>query len=90
MKLLTVILGAFIFEGCSTLTIEQIEARDWKQSIDRENWELCDKAYRQHSKATIHLDHQHGKRDRIKHWMIKSDLLQNNCKMVLGEYWAEY
>ena len=80
-----------LFSGCaSNLTIQEIEARDWRRGIDLENWNMCEKVYLDHGRATFHKDHMHGKRDPIRAWMIASDLRVNQCKSVLRDYWIEY
>ena len=88
MKLIPALL--FLCGCASNLTIEEIEAREWRRAIDNENWSMCDKAHRQSNVATYHHNHMHGKRDHIQHWMIRTDLVHNSCRLVLGDHWADY
>lgn len=82
------LLATVILTGCAgTLTQEEIE---WRDGIDRENWRNCERVYQQQRIATIHIDHRHGPRDRVRAWDIRSDLHVNNCRAILGDYWADY
>ena len=88
MRILTLI--CLFLAGCaSNLTADE---RDWREGIDRENWRLCDRAYRQARKATIHLNHSHKYEDRrpVKHHFIRDDLMRNQCRSILRDYWADY
>lgn len=76
-----------LLAGCAeTKTQEEIE---WDRAMDRENWALCEKIYEQSAVPTFHRGHIHrrGVPDKIE-W-VRSDLMQNSCRQVLGPYWAD-
>jgi hypothetical protein len=73
--------------ACSTpLPSYEVE---WRRSIDHENWRMCANAYKQYNHYTIHVDHTIKEHKYNSRW-VKYDLLQNNCRQVLGQYWADY
>lgn len=75
--------------GCAVLTEEESELR---LQLDRENWALCEYAYELGGVATLHIDHIHRNGHVYgmpEHHAIVSDLMYNNCRLVLGKYWAE-
>jgi len=80
----------FLLASCAPLTELQKEEREYRSDIDRENWYMCNKAYSAHGAPTIHYDHRHGRRDNVRSWDIKSDLMVNQCRSILGEAWADY
>lgn len=69
-----------------TKTQDEIE---WDRAMDRENWALCEKVYQQSGVVTYHVGHSHQKGRKIYPHEIKSDLAMNDCRQVLGPYWAE-
>ena len=82
MKLIALLL----LSGCaSNLSVED---REWREGIDRENWQMCDSAYNRARVVVYHMDHRHGRN--AVWWQIKSDLVHNHCRKVLGKYYAEY
>ena len=88
MRLLIAIAWIALCAGCaSTLTPEE---REYQQAIDLENWVMCEKVYEQYGKWTIHRDHSHTRARPYPRGFVKQDLADNNCRKVLGEYWAEY
>lgn len=89
-KLLIVALVVLGTTACTTQPLQEaeLEAREYRRAIDRENWELCKLAYEQNGRPTWHKDHI--EREHHRHWTVKSDLSVNNCRMILGDYWAEY
>jgi hypothetical protein len=91
---ISIMVGCSGLGACSTvLTEDELFARDWKRGIDAQNWELCDYAYRKAGRPTVHRDHRHT-RHGIRHMnpdaAIRSDLLQNDCRIVLRDYWIDY
>lgn len=73
--------------GCATqLTPEE---REWRRGIDAENWRLCEMVY-QRQNVVIVSDHPHVRHRRHRPHEIQSDLVANQCRRVLKEYWAEY
>ena len=78
------ILLLFILTGCATALTE--DERQLQHAIDRENWELCQIAYRQSNEIMIsYHDHKRGPH---KNHEVRADLRDNSCRLVLGEtYW---
>ncbi len=75
-----------LLAGCAeTRTRDEIE---WDRQMDRENWALCMKAYEHAGKPTFHRGHIHGRGANRLEW-IRTDLMDNNCRRVLGPYWAD-
>ncbi len=97
MKLVIMLL-AILMAGCaSTLTEEEQQAKadatEWKKGIDYENYRMCMLMYDQAGVQTIHIDHQHDRRSKKRgpRWSdVKSDLMYNECRRHLKEYWADY
>ena len=83
---LVVALAYLALVGCTTMTPEEAE---WAEHHDRLNWELCQLAYRSSHVRMAYSDHMHGKHRKHRWHDVKSDLAENNCKRVLGKYWAE-
>ena len=81
----------FILFGCATIGPEDIA---WKLQTDNENWHLCELAYSQAGAWTFHSDHRHSKSGQVSGmstgWALRSDLADNHCRSVLGDYWIEY
>lgn len=81
----TILLALILLCGCAeTLTKEEIE---WRRGIDRENWALCQRVYKQAGEYLV-FDHAHN--DNEKTALLRSDLARNNCRMVLRDYWIKY
>lgn len=78
--------------GCATqpLSYEEIEARDWRRGIDRENWEMCMAAYKQADRYTVHVNHEGTPQHHRRINNIRSDLLVNQCRWVMRNYWIDY
>jgi hypothetical protein len=82
------VIGLIILaSGCaSTLTNEE---RLWRESVDNENWELCQLVYRKHGQPTFST-HAHGVGKGHRPEDVRDDLRSNNCRMTLRSYWIEY
>jgi hypothetical protein len=70
----------------------RLEAKEYNEQIDRENWALCETAYRQAGLPTWHQDHTHTRgatRDSIEY--VKRDLHTNRCRQILkpAGLWAD-
>jgi len=80
-----------VMVACTTLTNEQLvkraEEKEWRRHTDLINWELCEKLHRG---PTIHLGHEHKRWQMTRWYVVKADLTNNNCRSILGAYWAEY
>ncbi len=78
--------------GCAPLTEIEKEERDWKTNIDLENWENCELVYSRSLQATWHMGHSHNhNRSKMQSRCdIRSDLVNNSCRLVLGEHWIRY
>lgn len=90
---LSVCFLAFIYlsaSGCISLTEAQILERDTQRAYDAENWQVCDMIFRRYGVPTTHNGHKHGDNDLIRPWMIRADLLDNNCKTIIkDDYWVD-
>lgn len=77
--------------GCASVPLTEDEEfeREAQRAYDLENWAMCEEIYRQYGKPTFHNGHLHGERDRIRPHDIKSDLMVNGCRLLLGEHWAD-
>lgn len=73
--------------GCTTLSDEE---RAWRHGIDAENWEMCLLVYKQNDVPTIHYEHTHKYKNRVRPWDISSDLRNNRCRSILKDYWIHY
>jgi len=72
----------------------QKDVSEYRDSMDAENWAMCERLYKQMGMPTYHKDHSHGKGAATptsrKAW-THADLLHNNCKRVIPkDYWADY
>ena len=89
MKVPTLILLLTTVFGCASyepLTPEELE---YNRNADVENWQLCMQILeRQQHVRTYHDNHEHKIPWRVKHWMLESDLRDNHCRILLGDYWA--
>lgn len=50
---------------------------------------MCERVLWDRGMATIHNNHQHGPRDRVRHSEIEMDLWFNSCRQIIGEAWAD-
>ena len=69
--------------GCSTMPAEQVaQQREWREGIDSQNYQLCEQVYNQfgHSFNRVFDTGLN----------VKATLQANECKHVLGKYWASY
>ena len=77
----------FVLCSCTTLPEEE---REWRQAIDKENWVMCQLAFRQANVPTISY-HSHQKGRRHGPFEVKEDLIWNRCRSAIkDEYWIEY
>lgn len=83
--LLSIALG--LLTGCQP-ALTQAE-REWRESIDRENWMLCQMAYANSGIPTVsHHDHR---RHKLHRWHeVREDLTDNQCRMHLKDFWVDY
>ena len=80
-----VVVAFLTVSGCATYDAEE---RAYRDAIDAENWRMCELVYQQAGASTYHRDHEHN--HRVRWDDIKKDLMDNRCKVLLGDYWAEY
>jgi hypothetical protein len=78
------VIGLIILSSCVTAPQEEI---DWRRAVDKENFRMCEMAYKQ-SRVPMIFDHRHDIDEPAV--LLRGDLLRMRCKMVLREYWAEY
>lgn len=104
MKRFILLIVFVVLQGCATtdrseMTEQELKAYDdeqfrqeYNRGIDAENWRLCQKLYNQAGKGMLHVDHQHTRRDRgrVRPWMIRSDLMYNQCRRYLRDYWIDH
>lgn len=77
----------FLLFGCaSTMTAEEVE---YQRQLDRENWALCEAVYKEARQYTLHIGHVHRRGVEPKWYEIKDDLTSNDCRRVLGPYYAK-
>jgi hypothetical protein len=80
-----------VIAGCASyldrMTEEELWEKQWREQVDRENWELCQLAYHR-AGVTMHFDHAHS--DDEKPLLIRFDLSRHNCQSILREYWIDY
>jgi len=77
----------FMLVGCSSQDLTKAEV-EYRHGVDYINWLACMDAYHRAGIATVH-DYPASVR-KPAHHEIRGDLIQNNCRHVLGDYWAEY
>ncbi len=87
-----IIIAAMLMFGCAhePLTPEQVE---WRHGIDRENWKYCMNILEgSPGSYSVHKEHiTTRKNSHNRHWDIRSDLVANKCRSVLGkERWVDY
>lgn len=76
-----------VLAGCATGKTEEGE---WREQVDRANWANCEALY---ARAGVPTQHRHLHRDRYpfpKREDYWDDLLDNACKVNLGDEWIEY
>jgi hypothetical protein len=92
MKCALLLLVIIVAQGCAVLTEEQEEIIQYNRQIDLQNWTLCKQAYERSGTFTIHFGHTHqGPMSRnAEANAVKDDLIDNHCKMILRDYWADH
>lgn len=75
-----------LLTACVPLTEREKEERAYNDEIDRQNWELCQEIYRRSGVATYSRHTHQGKH---KDHEVRDDLTMNNCRKILGPYWAD-
>lgn len=76
-----------LLSGCVT-QLSDFE-RDWRRGVDKNNWELCKRVYRE-SKVPMISSHDHQKHKPHRPNEIKQDLADNRCRSILKGYWENY
>lgn len=92
MKLTLSLLLFTLMLGCSSTppTEAELFEREYNRSAARENWMLCERVLRRHNRLVVHDNHSHQKGRPARHHEIKSDLLVNRCRQIIGkERWAQ-
>ena len=69
-------------------TEEELFEREYNEGIDKANWVVCTKKYLQQGEPTYHKGHTHD-RSRVRPIDVRFDLIDNNCKRILGDSWAD-
>ena len=76
-----------ILSGCATpLTPEQVQDR---RIIDASNWATC-QIILSESRIAWTSGHLHRKGRKHRHFEIRQDLLDAQCRLRLGKYWIRY
>ena len=92
MRILPLLGWIALTAGCAT-NPEAYETKRLTHQVNLANWSLCAKIYKDNNTHTLHVDHQHRSNGMIvgmgDHWAVKTDLTNNNCKMILGAYWLD-
>ena len=68
----------------------QLEGRDWRRGIDKENWENCRTVMNNNDIIEWHINHSYNPRRPPGGTQLRMCLAQNGCKQLLREYWIEY
>ena len=71
------------------MTEMEQEDRAYKHFTVQENWRNCAAIYAEQHAFTIHYDHRHGPKDKVRTFDLESDLIVNECRRILGEAWAD-
>ena len=102
--ILSIMVGLFALGSCQTIYPEcerhvgdiikleecQYEVREYRRGIDTLNWNLCLQVYNNSPGAFVwHINHN-GSHRHYNPMDIRQDLVQNSCRSVLGDYWADY
>jgi hypothetical protein len=100
--ILALVAAAFLLGGgCATSSIrdcqnspgledcKQSEDREYRRQVDAHNWDQCAALYKVHRTATFHRDHTHSS-GRVREWDVKTDLMDNNCRQLLGDSYLNY
>lgn len=87
---LVLVIVSIAMSGCATRSPEEVA---WSQAMTMENWRLCEMVYEDAGHPTVHHGHTHRRGGRV-HGMdaltaARLDLMHNQCRQVLGPYWAE-
>lgn len=89
MKQLVGIVFLLAVSCAAPLTEDELFRREYNEKIDEQNWELCREVYRRSGVRLAVSDHAHGKGKKHYPFHVRRDLIDNNCKRILGAYWAE-
>jgi len=76
--------------SCTTLPNDE---REWQKEVDSANYRACVEAYRLFgggSSLMVHRGHEHHDYSRVYAVELRGDLIDNNCRKILGPLWAEY
>jgi hypothetical protein len=85
--ILALVAAAFLLGGgCATSSMED---REYRRQVDAHNWDQCAALYKVHRTATFHRDHTHSS-GRVREWDVKTDLMDNNCRQLLGDSYLNY
>jgi hypothetical protein len=82
MKRLVILL---FLTGCASGPPLTEDEKEYNRQADWENWILCEQIYERAGQPTWHRDHSHH--GRTRHWMVKQDLGDNQCRKILKDYW---
>ena len=96
MKLPLLLSILLLLVGCSTApTEEEQEERLYRLEREANNWYFCQRVYKGLGRPTVHVDHQHDRKGRVKgtenqrQVAVRDDLWRNHCKRLLGEAYEE-
>ena len=90
--LIIVLLFLLLCGSCTAMTPAERERQQERLAIDLENWEMCELAYSQSHQPTWHYGHTHARplKGLALREAVRSDLVTNRCRWVLGDHWADY
>jgi len=77
-------LPILLLAACTTMPAEERELRAFNT---KENYRLCVLAYDQAHVGMFHNNHTH--RDGTSVIEMRQDLADNNCRMILKDYWID-
>lgn len=88
-KSFTVFQLLIVMVACTSVQNLDREEHEYRERVDRANWDNCAAVYRSAGKPTIH-DHVHDPGKPIRRQELLDDLRWNGCKMLLGDEWLDY
>jgi len=85
------IILSFAIALCACASTLTDEDREYNQMVDRNNWATCVLVYNYLGMPTWHFEHVHRRGHVTKPWMVRSDLSNNQCRLVIKrKYWEDH
>ena len=76
--------------GCVSSPLSEVQ--EYNRQIDIQNWVLCEAVYERANTPTVHYGHTHRRHMSVGLLAdaVKDDLIQNRCRGILKDYWADH